>query len=112
MLGRRQRMMTVYAPSGEYGAKGERLGEFPLSMSYRTSEEVESDGLLYTNLRITAYAGAHRAPAGGYLRGMTITNGGGDERYALLVPVRAGRLWILKLERVMTDGDGEEGTYV
>ena len=107
MLKRRERYMRVYSPATE-DSYGEFLGRFPVSISYRTSEEVESDDLVYTNLRLSAYAERHRSPSGGYRRGMTLEEDSGSERYHVLVPVLSGRLWILKLERCMTNGDGEE----
>ena len=107
MLKRLERMMNVYSPAEEYGSTGNLIGQFPLSFSFRTAEEVESGGVMYTNLRVTALSMADRSPDGGYRRGMTIEDENGCERYHVLVPVRVGRIWILKLERVMENGDGE-----
>ena len=107
MLKQREKYMKVYSPSME-DSGGEFLGRFPVSISYRTSEEVESNDLVYTNLRLSAYAERHRSPSGGYRRGMTLEDDSGLVRYHVLVPVLSGRLWVLKLERCMTNGDGEE----
>jgi len=106
MLRRYDRYVKVYSPE-EDGAGGEFLGYYPVAMTYRTSEEVESGDVLYTNLRYSGYGRVRRAPAGGYRRGMTL-EGDGGERYHVLVPVRIGRIWLLKLERVVQDGEGED----
>lgn len=106
MLKNRERHMKLYAPLTEEG-EGKYLGSYPMSFSYRSSEEVETGEVLYTNLRLSAYADRRRAPRGGYRRGMVITDESGAERYHVLVPVLAGRLWIMKIERVITNGDGE-----
>ncbi len=34
----------------------------------------------------------------------------GSEKYHVLVPVMVGRMWILKTERVMVNGDGVSGS--
>lgn len=104
MLKRMERYMRIYSPSDK--GEGELLGYFPLSVSYRTSEEVEAGDVLYTNLRLMMYADSRRSPVGGYKRGMVIDSMDGAERYHVLVPIQLGRLWILKAERVMSDGDG------
>ena len=105
MLKRYERYVRVYSPE-ENGVGGDFLGYYPVAMPYRTSEEVESTDVLYANLRYTAYGKVSRAPAGGYRRGMTF-EGDGGERYHVLVPVRIGRLWLMKVERVMCHGEGE-----
>jgi len=91
--------MKVYAPEGEL------LGRYPVSVSYRTAEEVEAGDMLYTNLRLSVYADRHRSPSGGYLRGMVLESEDGQTRYRVLVPVLSGRTWVIKAEAVMTDGD-------
>lgn len=103
MLKRFERRVRVYAPAVD---GGEVLGEYPVTMSYRTSEEVEENDLWYTNVRFTVYAERHNSPAGGYRRGMFLESEDGRERYRVLVPVEAGRMWLMKAERVMTDGEG------
>jgi len=103
MLKRSERMMKVYSPTD---GEPEFLGHYPVSMSYRTSEEVAAEDMLYTNLRLSVYADRCRSPEGGYRRGMVLESDDGKERYTVLVPVIAGRTWILKTERVMFVGDG------
>ncbi len=99
--------MRVYAPSDT--DVGEFLGCFPVSVSYRTSEEVESGDVLYTNLRLSLYCDRYRSPEGGYKRGMIIDSMDSTERYHVLVPMLIGRTWVLKAERVMSGGDGVGG---
>ena len=103
MLKRCEKTYRVFAPR-EGGGAGEELGYYPLSLSGRTSEEVESGDIMYTNYRLAAFAEKTRAPAGGYKRGMILTGDGGEE-YHVLLAAPAGRLWNLKLERVVYGGE-------
>lgn len=96
--------MRVLMPTEDGGEK--LLGSFPVSFSYRTAEEVATEDVLYTNLRFSVYADRRRSPAGGYKRGMILESVDKDERYHILVPILAGRLWIMKAERVLMNGDG------
>lgn len=109
MMKRHERYMKLYAPLTESG-EGEFMGYFPVSVSYRTSEEVEANDVRYTNLRLSVYADRHRSPSGGYRRGMVLESIDGSERYHVLVPILIGRMWILKTERVMMSGDGISGS--
>ena len=104
MLKRYEKYMKVYSPTTDEG-KGEGMGYYPVSLTFRTSEEVEAGDVLYTNLRYTAYGRRHRAPAGGYRRGMILEDADGGE-YHVLVPTLVEDLWILKVERVMQNGEG------
>jgi len=92
---------------------GRIIGHYPLSFSFRTAEEVDSGGVLYSNIRAAAYANRRRAPAEGYSRGMTLTSPDGKEEYRVLVATCLGSLWSLRLEAVHFDGDavrpGERG---
>lgn len=106
MLKRHERYMKLFSP--EEAGERQFLGYFPVSVSYRTAEEVEAGDMLYTNLRLNIYCDRRRSPSGGFRRGMLFESAGGGERYHVLVPVSVGRLWCLKAERVMTDGDGED----
>ena len=99
ILRRRERYMKVYSPCGE------PLGTFPAAISYRSSEEVETGDVNYTNLRLSVYADRHRSPSGGYLRGMILESDDGREKYRILVPVVSGRMWVMKAEALMLDGD-------
>lgn len=107
MLKRLERSLRVYAPAE--GGEGELLGYYPMSVSYRTAEEVESGDMRYTNLRLTGFADRNRSPEGGYRRGMVITDDSGAERYHVLVPVAVEKMWILKLEQVLMGGDFHAG---
>lgn len=104
MLKRRERYMKLYAPA-ESGM-GEFMGYFPVSLSYRTSEEVESGDVLYSNLRVSVYCDKHRSPEGGFVRGMILESLDGGERLHVLVPVCVGRFWLLKTEMTMENGEG------
>lgn len=104
MLKRCERYMRVFAPSDS--DEGEMIGYFPLAVSHRTSEEVESHDMAYTNLRLSLFGDRHRSPLGGYTRGMIVQSIDGMERYRVLVPVLTGRTWVIKAERVMMNGDG------
>lgn len=106
MLKRYERYMRVYS-SADPDKAAEALGYYPISMSYRTSEEVEAGDVLYTNLRYSAYASARRAPDGGYKRGMVLESPETGERYHVLVPTLSGKVWIMKVERAMLNGEGE-----
>lgn len=106
MLKSLERYMKVYAPSDD--GRGEFLGYYPIAVSYRTSEEVESGDMLYTNLRLSLYGDRHRSPSGGFVRGMVIESDDASERYFVLVPILTGRTWILKAERVMMDGSASQ----
>ncbi len=99
ILKRRSKYMKLYTPDGEF------LGRYPVSVSYRTAEEVESGDVLFTNLRLSVYADRHRSPSGGYIRGMILESEDGGDRYRVLVPVMSGRMWVIKAEAVMADGD-------
>lgn len=107
MLKRHERYMKLFSP--EKNGEREFLGYFPVSVSYRTAEEVEAGDLLYTNLRLSIYSDRRRSPSGGFRRGMLLESLGGEEKYHVLVPVIVGRMWCLKAERVMSDGDGCDG---
>lgn len=111
MLKRCERYMKVFAPSDT--DEGDMLGYFPLAVSHRTSEEVESHDMIYTNLRLSLFGDRHRSPSGGYTRGMIIESQDGRERYRVLVPVLTGRTWVMKAERVMMNGDvgSKEGVH-
>lgn len=104
MLKRYGRKMKLYAPA-DHGL-GDFIGYYPVSMSYRTSEEVESGDMLYVNHRYSAYCNASRAPESGFVRGMTLVGEGG-EHYHVLSPVLAGRLWVMKVQRVLLNGEEE-----
>ena len=106
MLKRYERRIKVFEDGGDEGKDGAYLGYYPLSFCYRTSEETEESDMLFSNLRCTAYGDAARAPDGGYRRGMKLVSPDGG-RYTVLVPVRVGRLWILKLEHPVYNGDCE-----
>lgn len=106
MLKRYEKRVKIFE-GGDEGKDGAYLGYYPLSLCYRTSEEVGEGDMLFSNLRCTAYADASRAPAGGYRRGMRLESPDGEGYYTVLVPVRVGRLWILKLERTLYSGDCE-----
>lgn len=104
MLKRYRRKMKLYAPA-DHG-QGELIGYYPVSVSFRTSEEVESGDMLYTNHRYSAYCDRSRAPVGGFTRGM-ILEGDGGERYHILSPVLAGKLWVMKVQRTLMNGEEE-----
>ena len=105
MLKRCERFMRVLLPLPDGSEK--LLGSFPVSFSYRTAEEVTSGDMLYTNLRFSVYADRRRSPAGGYKRGMILESDDRSERFHILVPILTGRLWIMKAERVLLNGEGE-----
>ena len=105
--------MTITVPP--CGDTPERvIGHYPLSFSFRTAEEVDAEGVLYTNIRAAAYAPRHRSPDCGYFRGMILTSPDGGESYRVLVATCLGGLWSLRLEAVHFDGDslrpGERGS--
>lgn len=104
MLNRFRRKMKLYAPADS--GIGELIGYYPVSVSYRTSEEVESGDMLYTNHRYVIICPATRAPRSGFLRGM-ILEGEGGERYHILSPVLAGRYWVMKAQRTLMNGEEE-----
>ena len=106
MLKRYERRIKIFEDDADEGKDGAYLGYYPLSFCYRTSEEAEESDMLFSNLRCTAYGDAARAPDGGYRRGMKLISPDGG-RYTVLVPVRVGRLWILKLEHTVYSGDCE-----
>lgn len=107
MLKRLEKSFKVYdVPSEkETGKDGEYLGYYPLSFCFRTSEEVGESDMLFSNLRYSASARDVRVPNGGYRRGMTVVSGDG-EKFRILVALKIGRMWTLKLESTVYDGDG------
>ena len=104
MLKRSQKKMKLYAPAD--AGTGKFIGYYPVSVSFRTSEEVESGDMLYTNHRYVIFCSAARAPEAGFCRGM-ILEGDVGERYHILSPVLAGRLWIIKAQRTLMNGEEE-----
>lgn len=106
MLRRFERIMKVYSPATDE-TQGEGMGYYPVSLTLRTSEEIASEDVLYSNVRYIIYGKKHNAPDGGYRRGMILEDMDGA-RYHVLVPILVGRCWIMKAERVMENGDSEK----
>lgn len=96
----------VYAPVTDEG-DGALLGHYPVVISYRSAEEVESGDVQYTNVQYTVLGDVNRAPSGGFRRGMVIEPEGGG-RYHVLTAVTAGRIWIMKALRAVTNGGETE----
>lgn len=86
---------------GESGS--ERLGEITAVVSRLSAEELTGDDV--ERSRITASACVRRecAPAGGFVRGMRLVRG--TECWRVLSAVLCARLWMLRLERTVMDGE-------
>ena len=73
-------------------------------MSYLSEEESSEDDVERTRLRFTGVVRRERAPLGGFVRGMSLVSD--NARYTVCSARCVGRLWVMALERVMFEGDG------
>ena len=85
---------------------GEGLAPSPLrgTVSHRSSEENESGDFSRAVETVLFVVHDAYAPAGGFVRGMTLTPEAGGGVYRILTPVQVGHLWRLKAERIHTEG--------
>ena len=75
------------------------LGTVRCAMSYLSEDDVER-----TRLRFTGVVRRERAPLGGFVRGMSLVSD--NARYTVCSARCVGRLWVMALERIMFEGDG------
>ena len=72
--------------------------------SYLSEEESSEDDVERTRLRFTGVVRRERAPLGGFVRGMSLVSD--NARYTVCSARCVGRLWVMALERIMFEGDG------
>ena len=80
------------------------LGTVRCAMSYLSEEESSEDDVERTRLRFTGVVRRERAPLGGLVRGMSLVSD--NARYTVCSARCVGRLWVMALERIMFEGDG------
>lgn len=101
MLSRLRRAYRLYAPpavSPEGTETAALLGTVSASVHVRSSLETREDDWERANETAYLVIDARYAPAGGFVRGMTLEGGGAC--YRMLTPVCLGRLWSVKCMRV------------
>ena len=73
------------------------LGEISALLVARSSEENSSEDISRASQTVSALIPMRHTPAGGFVRGMTLTHGGAI--YRMLTPVKLSRLWSVKCIR-------------
>lgn len=96
-------MTSFYQTFQLTAAGGETLPAVRGVLSHRSSEENEEGDLSRSMETVLIVVQNRYAPPGGFQRGMYLFPPEGG-RYRVLTPVRVGRLWRLKAERVFTEG--------
>lgn len=92
---------TLFSPSDEGGER--RLGEIGAVVSRLSTDEVTGDDVERSRITASACVRREYAPAGGFVRGMRLVRG--TERWRVLSAVLCARLWVLRLERTIMDGE-------
>lgn len=93
---------TVVEVYGEEGIETFRLDGGKLE---KTGEREHYFGMVPVNFyRNTGVVRRERAPLGGFVRGMSLVSD--NARYTVCSARCVGRLWVMALERIMFEGDG------
>lgn len=92
---------TLFSPAPGGGERN--AGEISAVVSRTGAGEVSSDGVERSRVTASACVRRELAPDGGFVRGMVLVRG--RERYRVLSAVLCSRLWVLRLERTVMDGE-------
>ncbi len=107
MLRRLEKEYSLYAAPSDYDEYGEAedsalIGNIRAALSHSTLEETDEDDIERATESAIMTVRGRFAPAGGFVRGMTLVRGGAV--YFIKYACRCGRLWVLKVSRSVTDG--------
>lgn len=92
---------TLFSPAPGGGER--RVGEIGALISLLGEQEHEEGGVKSSRMRATACVRRECAPEGGFVRGMLLARG--RESYRVLSATLCSRLWMLRLERIVMDGE-------
>lgn len=96
-----ERKYTLFSPASCGGER--RICELGAVISSLGSAEITDGGAEASRLSASACVRRECAPKGGFVRGMRLARG--SESYRVLSAVLCSRLWILRLERTVMDGE-------
>ncbi len=96
-----ERKYTLFSPAAGGGEK--RICELGAVISRLGAEESSDDGVHSSGVRASACVRRECAPKGGFVRGMRLARG--SESYRVLSAVLCSRLWMLRLERTVMEGE-------
>lgn len=98
----------ILYPPDQIGMMGEKLPSQPigtvrLSLSYLSEKESESEGIERSRINLCGIARRECSPLGGFSRGMKLVSG---KTSLTVCSARCeGRIWVLRLERIISGGD-------
>ena len=96
-----ERKYTLFSPASCGGEK--RICELRAVVSRLGTEECDEGGAKSSRVSATACVRCECAPKGGFVRGMRLARG--ELSYRVLSAVRCSRLWMLRLERTVMEGE-------
>ena len=96
-----ERRCELFSPAE--GGREKPLGTFALALSEGASTELSEGSVIRARQSATALARLETAPDGGFRRGMTLRCDG--KRWRVLSAAKHRRVWSLRLERVVMDGE-------
>lgn len=96
-----EKRYTLFSPTPGGGEK--RICELGAVINRLGASEVTDGGTEACRLSASACVRRECAPDGGFVRGMRLARGG--ESYRVLSAVLCSRLWMLRLERNIMEGE-------